>query len=90
MSRSYVGISTRAGLESFQPETEFTARALARRAYWPPAKRARCWWVVLEDATAAEVFRAIAAGDRDAALATIDRAADCRFGPVLPSDFVSP
>ena len=86
MTRSYIGISTSKGVESFCPETESNALSLARRAYGPRPIRAVCWWAVLEDATAAEVLHAISAGDREKALAAIGSAAVHGVGPVLPSD----
>jgi hypothetical protein len=83
MNRAYIGIITRAGLESLRPEHEETARSSARRAYRRRPFNAGCWWGALPDATVAEVTGLISRGDRRAALAAIDRSA-AFLGPILP------
>jgi hypothetical protein len=83
MHRAYVGIITRAGLESFWLEDEQTARSSASRAYRSRARKAGCWWGALSDAAAAEVLGHVLRGDRQAALVAIDRTA-AFLGPILP------
>ena len=83
MLRPYIAISTRAGLQSLRPECEVTAQCCARRAYQKRrTKPAYCWWASISDATAAEVIRHIAQGDRIAALEVIDRTA-AFLGPIF-------
>ena len=86
MNRPYIGIVTRAGLESLRPEFEQTARSSARRAYQSRPLKAGCWWAALSDVTAAEVLRHISLGDRYGALRAIDRS-DAFLGPILPGTF---
>jgi hypothetical protein len=83
MNRAYIGIITRAGLESLRPELEHTARSSALRAYRTRPLKAGCWWAALSDATAAEVIGHISRGDRHAALRAIDRS-EAFLGPILP------
>jgi hypothetical protein len=83
MNRPYIGIVTRAGLESLRPEFEQTARSAARRVYESRPFKGGCWWGALSDATAAEVIEHISRGDRHAALVAIDRSA-VFLGPILP------
>jgi hypothetical protein len=85
MNRAYIGIITRAGLESLKPEYEQTARSSARRAYRSRSLKAGCWWGALSDTTAAEVLGHISRGDRHAALAVIDHSA-AFLGPIFPAE----
>jgi hypothetical protein len=85
MTRSYIGIATRAGLESFQPENEVAAQLIAQRVYCARPLKGMCCWAVLGDAAAAEVIGLIARGDRRAALVTIDRTAS-HLGPIFPEN----
>src|SRR5262249_40141239 len=86
MNRPYIGIITRAGLESLRPELEQTARSEACRAYLTRPLKAGCWWCALSDATAAEVIGHISRGDRRAALVAIDRS-EAFLGPIFPGTF---
>jgi hypothetical protein len=86
MNRAYIGIITRAGLESLRPEFEQTARSSARRAYRSRPLKAGCWWGALSDATAAEVLGHISRGDRHGALRAID-CSEAFVGPILPGTF---
>jgi hypothetical protein len=86
MNRAYIGIITRAGLESLRPEDEHTARSSASRAYRSFPRKACCWWGALSDATAAEVLAQVSRGDRHTALRVIDRSA-AFMGPIFPGTY---
>jgi hypothetical protein len=82
MLKSYVGIASPSGLETFLPERGRTVRALVERAR---RRQAVCYWAVLPDTAAAEVERHLEHGDRESALLLLDRVAT-QAGPILPSD----
>ena len=85
MAKSYVGIITRDGLQSFLPENDHVVRFLVRRAYRRQPLEALCYWAIVADSAAEGITRQLSYGEFGQALATLHACA-LRLGTVLPSD----
>lgn len=85
MLRSFVGIASYYGLQSFFPEHEHVVRFLLKRASRDPTGRNICYWAVISERAALEVRRHLILGNRLAALTLLDRTA-FDIGPILPAD----
>ena len=83
--KSYVGIISRHGLESFFPENDHIVRFLVRRAYRRQPPEALCYWAVMPDSTADDIQWQLSCGDRERALATLHASA-VGLGTMLPYD----
>ena len=83
MNRSYVGIITHRGLESFLLETDQALRLLVRRAYRKRPLQALCYWAILGDDDAREVEQRVRSGALHDAVRTLESSASS-LGPILP------
>ena len=86
MAKCYVGTISGRGLESFVQETDNAVTFLARRAYRRKPPRAVCYWVVVEEDVARQVWQQMQVQRRDQAYLTL-RAQAKEFGTILPPDF---
>ena len=84
MWQAYVGIVSQRGLEVFCPEQPETALFLRRRAQ-RLRRGAACFWTVIADDSAAEIYEALRRGCSRAACELLQVTAR-EFGFLLPSD----
>lgn len=85
MLKSYVGIVTRRGLESFFPEDDHVLRFLMRRTYRSRQSNAVCFWAVMEDSIADTIKFLLECGLPDEASLTLQYLAT-EFGTVCPEE----
>jgi hypothetical protein len=83
MAKSYVGIISHRGLESFLPETRHAVPFLVRRAYRRQPAEAICYWAVMQDTVAGEVRQQLQCQRYEDAFLTL-RMKAAHFGTILP------
>lgn len=84
MLRSYVGVVSRRGLVTLEPESESLVKHLVGRAAHATRETAVCLWAVLASEPAALVAAQVESGDFGPALRTLNQEA-FELGPIYPS-----
>ncbi len=85
MLKSYVGIASQHGIESFYPEGPHVIRFLKRRAYRTPWAQEVCFWAVVQDSIATSVEQLVACRQRQEALFLLQSLA-AEVGTVCPDE----